>query len=193
MRSYPMSIRFPNPFSREASFDRLLVDSRARADTIMSWMCTFLFIVCFAVHPVNETLDALLIIGMPTFFLAWWFSQFYAGRLIIRIYMSSAFMVFTGLLIHQLAGDIEAHVAAFGLIGVLLFYRDWRCIAAATMSIYLHHLILGYAQTQGVNVFVFDDTHFWELFGQLVAYFLPFVGMMGFLSIWLRVDTVEKA
>ena len=37
--------------------------------------------------------------------------------------------------------------AAFGLIGVLLYYRDWRTIAAATVFIYVQHLVGGYAQT----------------------------------------------
>lgn len=82
--------------------------------------------------------------------------------------------------------------SAFGLIGVLLYYRDWRTILAATVVIYLHHLILGYAQALGAPIFVFDSNRFWLLFGLHVAYFLPFVGMMGYLAIWLRREGYES-
>ncbi|MFN2382555.1 MAG: diguanylate cyclase domain-containing protein, partial [Guyparkeria sp.] len=75
--------------------------------------------------------------------------------------------------------------------GVLLYYRDWRAIAMATLVIYLHHLILGYAQTAGVPVYVFDSDQFWPLFWIHVAYFLPFVLMMGYLSVWLRREGYE--
>ena len=85
-------------------------------------------------------------------------------------------------------GDIEAHFSAFGLVGMLLYYRDWRVILSATLFIYLHHLVLGYAQTLGVPIFVFDATNFWELFFMHVAYFLPFIAMMIYISISLRVE-----
>jgi diguanylate cyclase (GGDEF)-like protein len=105
--------------------------------------------------------------------------------------MASGFMIYTGLIIHQTGGDIEAHFSAFGLIGVLLYYRDWRTIVVATLVIYLHHLILGYAQSLGAPIYVFDNDRFWTTFGIHVAYFLPFIGMMVYLAIWLRREGYE--
>ena len=101
-------------------------------------------------------------------------------------------MVFTSLLIHQSKGDIEAHFSAFGLIGVLLYYRDWRTIAAATAFIYLQHLVGGYAQSLGMPVYVFDTGQFWFTFWLHVAYFLPFVSMMALLSIWLKNEALAQ-
>lgn len=179
-------------FVLEASYDDMLRPYREAADQIMLQMNLFLFVVCLALAPINNSFDALILIGVPTVALAYWFAKKHTGELVTRFFMASSFMIFTGLIIHQLNGDIEAHFSAFGLIGVLLYYRDWRTIVVATLVIYLHHLILGYAQTLGVPVYVFDDVNFWELFAIHVAYFLPFVGMMLYLSIGLRREGYEN-
>ena len=184
-----------NLFSRwlehEARFDVLLRTYRERADHIMIGMNAFLLAVCVALAPWYGTWLAVLTVGVPTLILAFILGTRYAGTLITRLYMAAAFMVFTGLIIHQSEGMTEAHFAAFGLIGILLYYRDWRTIAMATLVIYLHHLILGYTQTLGVPVYVFDGPEFWTLFWVHVAYFLPFIAMMIYLSIWLRREAYQ--
>jgi diguanylate cyclase (GGDEF)-like protein/PAS domain S-box-containing protein len=43
-----------------------------------------------------------------------------------------------------------------------------------------------------VPVYVFDTTDFWRKFVIHVAYFLPFIGMMAYLSIWLRREGFES-
>src|SRR5574343_1705454 len=178
-------------FMNESAYCPLLVPYRIRADRIMALVNVFLLMVCLGLAPMHDTWLAASAIGIPTTILGFWLSKNQAGSLLTRFFMSSAFMIFTGLIIHQSAGDIEAHFAAFGLIGVLLYYRDWRTIGAATLFIYLHHLVLGYAQSQGAPIYVFDEARFWTLFGLHVAYFLPFVGMMSYLAIWLRREGFE--
>ena len=175
----------------EAAFDPYLKPYRVRADQIMVMMNWFLMAVCLGLAPMNGTFLAALAIGMPTVLMALWLQRQYPGTLATRLFMASGFMVFTGLIIHQSAGEIEAHFSAFGLIGVLLYYRDWRTIVIATLVIYLHHLILGYAQTLGSPVYVFNNARFWTTFIIHVAYFLPFIGMMVYLSIWLRREGYE--
>ena len=175
----------------EAAFDPYLKPYRVRADQIMVMMNWFLMAVCLGLAPMNGTFLAALAIGMPTVLMALWLQRQYPGTLATRLFMASGFMVFTGLIIHQSAGEIEAHFSAFGLIGVLLYYRDWRTIVIATLVIYLHHLILGYAQTLGSPVYVFNNARFWTTFVIHVAYFLPFIGMMVYLSIWLRREGYE--
>jgi diguanylate cyclase (GGDEF)-like protein len=175
----------------EAAFDPYLKPYRIRADRIMVRMNWFLMVVCLGLAPMNGTFLAALAIGMPTVLLALWLERQYPGTLATRLFMASGFMIFTGLIIHQSAGDIEGHFSAFGLIGVLLYYRDWRTIVIATVVIYLHHLILGYAQTLGAPIYVFDNERFWTTFVIHVAYFLPFIGMMVYLSVWLRREGYE--
>ncbi|MFP4251453.1 MAG: diguanylate cyclase domain-containing protein [Guyparkeria sp.] len=186
-----MNASFLQQLQNETEFDWLLRPYRERADRIMLGMLLFLLAVCLFLVPLRDTLWSVLLIGLPTLALGLWLVRSHGGELVTRLFMASAFMVFTGLIIHQNAGDIEAHFSAFGLIGVLLYYRDWRTIAMATLVIYLHHLVLGYAQTIGVPVYVFDSDQYWPLFWIHVAYFLPFVLMMGYLSIWLRREGYE--
>ncbi len=172
--------------NNEAAFDALLKPYRVRADRIMVGMNWFLMVVCIVMVPMNNTLEAALVIGVPTLIMSIWLQRYYSGLLATRLFMACGFMIFTGLIIHQSAGDIEGHFSAFGLIGVLLYYRDWRTIVLATIVIYLHHLILGYAQTLGAPIYVFDNDRFWTTFVIHIAYFFPFIGMMVYLSIWLR-------
>lgn len=175
----------------EDRYDALLIPYRKNADRIMLGMNCFLLLVCFGLAPLRDTWLAVAAIGLPTLALGASLVMVSAGRLVTRIFMACAFMAFTGLIIHQTGGDIEGHFSAFGLIGVLLYYRDWRTIFAATVFIYLHHLVLGFAQTRGVAIYVFDSDLFWSTLAIHIAYFLPFVVMMGYLSIWLRREAYE--
>ena len=177
---------------QESAFDAGLWAYRVRADKIMVGMNGFLTMVCLTVAPLRDTWILAMLVAMPTLAMSLALVQQQSGALSTRLYMACAFMAYTALLIHQTGGDIEAHFAAFGLIGVLLYYRDWRTIAAATVFIYLQHLLVGYAQYRGWPVYVFDTSAFWPTFALHVAYFLPFVGMMAYLSVWLRIEACEQ-
>ena len=158
----------------------------------MVGMNMFLTLVCLAIAPIGDTWLAFFAIGVPTLGLSYGFMRYHSGKLITRLFMSCAFMAYTGLIIHQSGGDIEAHFTAFGLIAILLYYRDWRVILTATVFIYLHHLVLGYAQTLGVPIFVFDDSRFWLLFWLHISYFLPFIALLLYLSVMLRREGAES-
>ncbi|MDJ1182474.1 ATP-binding protein [Roseofilum casamattae] len=181
-----------NIFTNEIAFDPLLQPYRERADRIMVGMNFFLCLICIALIPLHHTEIAVLSIGMPTLLISVWLRYYHSGTLATRLFMACGFMIYTALIIHQNVGVTEAHFSAFGLIGILLYYRDWRTILAATVTIYLHHLILGYAQTLGCPIYVFANPHFWLMFCSHILYFLPFVGMMLYLSIWLRREGYEN-
>ncbi|MDJ0632695.1 MAG: ATP-binding protein [Xenococcaceae cyanobacterium MO_188.B29] len=170
----------------ESAFDSLLKPYRERADRIMVAMNIFLLLVCFAIAPLQNTFKAVWLIGVPTLLISIWLMLRHPGVLVTRLFMACGFMIYTGLIIHQNGGVTEAHFSAFGLIGVLLYYRDWRTIVTATIFIYLHHLVLGYAQTLGLPIYVFANSHFWVMFASHLTYFLPFITMMAYLSVWLR-------
>lgn len=112
----------------EDRYDALLTPYRKNADRIMLGMNCFLLLVCFGLAPLRDTWLAVAAIGLPTLALGASLVMVSAGRLVTRFFMACAFMAFTGLIIHQTGGDIEGHFSAFGLIGVLLCYRDWRTI-----------------------------------------------------------------
>ncbi|MDJ0705304.1 MAG: ATP-binding protein, partial [Leptolyngbyaceae cyanobacterium MO_188.B28] len=178
-----MALKF---LASEAAFDPLLRPYREHADQVMLGMNGFLTLVCLLLSPLHHTWIAAFGIGLPILLLSFWLVRRFPGSLVTRLFNASSFMIYTGLIIHQNGGATEAHFSAFGLIGVLLYYRDWRAIVVSTVVIYLHHLVLGYAQTQGAPIYVFASPDFWRMFVVHVIYFLPFVGMMSYLSIWLR-------
>ncbi|WP_161599886.1 GGDEF domain-containing protein [Roseibium sediminis] len=175
-----------NPFAHEKQFDDRLATYRRSADHIMVGTNVFLFLICLPFSWYSGEWLPTFLIGLPTLLLSIFLAHGANGQLVTRLFMGCAFMTFTGLYIHLSGGDIEAHFSAFGLIGILLYYRDWRVIVAATVFIYFHHLIVGLSQTFGMPVFVFDNPLFWTTFLLHVAYFLPFVGMMGYLAIAFR-------
>ena len=181
-----MSLYIYKIFAAETAFDPLLKPYRERADRIMVAMNIFLFLVCLALAPLQQTFTAVWLIGLPTLLLSVLLMSQYPGTLATRLFMACGFMIYTALIIHQNGGVTEGHFSAFGLIGVLLYYRDWRTIVTATIFIYLHHLVLGYAQTLGFPVYVFASPHFWVMFASHLTYFLPFITMMAYLSVWLR-------
>lgn len=170
----------------ETVFDPLLQSYRERADRIMVGMNIFLCLVCLALAPLHNTFQAIWLVGIPTLLISIILMLKQPGELVTRLFMACGFMIYTALIIHQNAGITEAHFSAFGLIGVLLYYRDWRTIIVATIFIYLHHLVLGYGQTLGLPIYVFASSHFWQMFGSHLTYFLPFITMMTYLAIWLR-------
>ncbi len=180
------------PLQLEATFDPTIHCYRERADKIMLGMSVFLLLCCTLIAALTSNWPALFAIGVPTTVLGTYLTYSLPGHLLTRLFMACAFMAFTGLIIHMFRGDIEAHFAAFGLIGILLYYRDWRVVGSATVFIYLHHLFLGLAQSYGAPIYVFDTPSFWSTFGLHVAYFLPFVGMMGYLAIALRQEAYES-
>ncbi|WP_168927412.1 diguanylate cyclase domain-containing protein [Nitrincola alkalilacustris] len=186
-----MLIRY---FEQESHFDSLLLPIRCRADRIMVLVSLFLFLVCLSLSPVYNSWGSALLIGLPTLLLVVWMGLRRSGQLWTRLVMAGAFMVYTGLIIHQMRGDIASHFSAFGLIAVLLYYRDWRTIISAVLVIFLHHAVLGFLEGFGVPVYVFGDQqeHWFHHLLVHFAYFLPFIGMMIYLSIWLRREGFES-
>ena len=117
--------------------DAYLKPYREKADLIMVWTNLFMTLVCLGVGAVQGHVGIALWVGLPTLLLSWLLWRTCPAELITRLFMGCAFMIYTSLLIHLSKGEIEAHFSAFGLIGVLLYYRDWRTIAMATVFIYL--------------------------------------------------------
>ena len=170
---------------READFDGLLRPIHEEADRTMLVMCGFLQLVCLTMAPLRGTWGAVLMIGSGTLALSWLLVRLHPGELLTRLYMGGAFMAYTGLIIHQMA-SLEGIFSIFGLIGCLLFYRDWRTIIMATVFIYLYLMTLGYVQVLGAPVYAFVSGTYWQNFGILVAGLLPFIVIMAYLAVALR-------
>ncbi|MEM7247303.1 MAG: methyl-accepting chemotaxis protein [Acidobacteriota bacterium] len=60
-----------------------------------------------------------------------------------RHVVAMAAMLHCALFIHVTGGRIESHFAVFGTIAYLSFYRDWKVVLTATITIALDHLARG--------------------------------------------------
>ncbi|MFN2382537.1 MAG: hypothetical protein ABR561_08325, partial [Guyparkeria sp.] len=92
-----MNASFNQRLQNETEFDQLLRPYRERADRIMFGMLLFLLVVCLFLAPLRDTLWSVLLIGLPTLALGLWLVRAHSGELVTRLFMASAFMVFTGL------------------------------------------------------------------------------------------------
>ncbi|ROZ78060.1 methyl-accepting chemotaxis protein [Ramlibacter sp. WS9] len=123
-------------------------------------------LVCVAFAPFTNTWLLALLIGAPALAVPWYVSSLHPTRLISRMVMAVAFMIFTGLIILQTRGDLEAHFSFFVMLAVLVAYCDWRPIVLAYGAIALHHLVFVLLQPSGMGLWVFNDGrglwgHFW--------------------------------
>jgi methyl-accepting chemotaxis protein len=66
-----------------------------------------------------------------------------AGATVTRHAIAFSQMLMSALLIHLTGGSIETHFHVFGSLAFLGFYRDWRVLATATVTIAVDHLLRG--------------------------------------------------
>ena len=141
------------------SEELLLQPVHARGDRIMAAICWVLCLLSFAFAPAYSTWLACLAVAVPVAALVTALARFYPGHLCTRLATAIAFMAYAGLFIHQMHGLIEMHFSVFVLLAFLLFYRDWRPIAVAAVTIAAHHYFFCHLQMQGWPVFVFPSGH----------------------------------
>ncbi len=97
------------------------------------------------------------IISLPTVLLGGYLTYTQGAALLTRLYMGAAFMVMTGLHIHQTHGLVEAHFGLFVLLATLLYYRDWRVIVVAAAIAVVHHLGFHVLQTMNTGVYLMPE------------------------------------
>ena len=110
-----------------------------------------------ALAPLRGTWWVAGIVSAVTTGGAWLAYRLAPGRLVTRMVIAVAFMVYSGLIIHQTGGMIEMHFHVFGALAFLLMYRDWRAPVAAAAAIAVHHVIANELQMRGIPLYVFAD------------------------------------
>ncbi|HSV71001.1 MAG TPA: methyl-accepting chemotaxis protein [Methylibium sp.] len=123
-------------------------------------------LVCLAFAAFTDTWLLAIAVGVPALAVPWWVSRAYPAAPFSRLVMAVAFMAFTGLIIEQARGDLEAHFSFFVMMAVLVAYCDWRPIVLAFVVIAIHHLVFVVLQPAGLGLWVFNDGrglwgHFW--------------------------------
>ena len=139
--------------------DELFADNWARVSRFMLYVLLGLGALAFALAPVHGTWLSAAIVTIPTVGLGTYLATNYGSAVITRLYMGAAFMVMTGLHIHQAHGMIELHFGLFVLLAILIYYRDFRVIIVATTVALLHHLSFYSLQALDFPVWIFPDAY----------------------------------
>jgi methyl-accepting chemotaxis protein len=108
-----------------------------------------LFVLSLSLAAWHESWRVAWLVGLPTVLLPSVMLWLAPHKLVTRLSVGAALMIFCALNIQQGHGMIELHFGIFALLALLLFYEDWRVIAAAATVIAVHHLLFTYLQAGG--------------------------------------------
>jgi len=102
-----------------------------------------------------HTFEEAFLVGLTTSAVAAYFARTQPGSLLTRLVIGAAFMVYSGLFIHQCRGVTELHFHVFASLAILGVYRDWRVIVVAASVIAVHHATFALLQWLGLPVYVY--------------------------------------
>ncbi|SEM73201.1 His Kinase A (phospho-acceptor) domain-containing protein [Stigmatella aurantiaca] len=131
-------------------------DTRRRVDAIFAWLMAgqwvFAIGLALALSPygwegstrtLHVHLHAALFLGgglsLLPILLAWW----HPGSVLTRHVVAVSQLLWSALLIHLTGGRIETHFHIFGSLAFLAFYRDWKVLLTATLTIGVDHFLRG--------------------------------------------------
>jgi methyl-accepting chemotaxis protein len=130
----------------------------AEADQLVVWTVIALAAVSLALSPIYKTWLAFAA-GLPPAAVAWWSYNRYRGTLRLRQTFAVALMLQCSVMIDQTHGLIEVHFVIVALIGLLMYYRDWRPLVTAASTTLVLHLAVGGLQMAGLPVHLFPCGH----------------------------------
>lgn len=177
----------------EAPAEQALTKVRERGDRIMMAVCWLMWLVSICFGFLHGEWTAALGVGTALALGATLLGRRFAGHLATRMGMAVIFMAYSGLLIHEAHGLIETHFSIFALLAFLLYYRDWRPVAVATMCVAVHHFVICELQMAGYRVWVFPMAHECDMVWVHASYVLLEAGMLVFLGEAIRREALEAA
>ncbi|GIV05216.1 MAG: methyl-accepting chemotaxis protein [Fimbriimonadales bacterium] len=179
---------------REFSIHRV----RAEWDQRFSWMLWAHFGAALLLAFWYRTFEEALLIGLTTSAIVAYFAKTQPGSLLTRLLIGAAFMVYSGLFIHQCRGVTELHFHVFASLAILGVYRDWRVIVTAAGTIAVHHATFALLQWLGLPVYVYTTnlnffilTLIHALFVVLESAILVWQSIQGYAE-WLQAQELSQ-
>ncbi|ADO75773.1 sensor histidine kinase [Stigmatella aurantiaca] len=131
-------------------------DAWRRVDAIFAWLMVGQWLsaifIALALAPygwngrtqaLHVHMNAALFLGgglsLLPILLVWW----HPGTVLTRHVVAISQMLWSALLIHLTGGRIETHFHIFGSLAFLAFYRDWKVLLTATLTIAADHTLRG--------------------------------------------------
>jgi two-component system, NtrC family, sensor histidine kinase HydH len=129
------------------------------------------------VHVYSAVLLGALISSLPLIL-----ARTHPGAPVTRYVIACAQMLWSALLIHLSGGRIETHFHVFGSLAFLAFYRDWKVLVPATLTVSADHLVRGLFWPESVygianpESWRFLEHAFWVVFEDVVLVMSCVVG-----------------
>ncbi|HEY9126596.1 MAG TPA: methyl-accepting chemotaxis protein, partial [Acidobacteriaceae bacterium] len=166
---------------------------RREGDRIMVAVLWLLWGVSFCFGFLYSTWLTWAVVGTGISLIGTGVARVWPGSLASRLTMSTGFMFYSALLIHQAHGATETHFGIFALLALLLFYRDWKPIVLASAVIAVHHEGFFLLQSAGVPVYVFSHTGMPMMVLIHAAYVIFEAAMLIVMANSLYRESVESA
>jgi methyl-accepting chemotaxis protein len=183
-----------SPAGADPSFQGVVHAGWQQGDRMLGTVLAAHFPLSVILAVISGSWIPALVIGGGTSGLAWFLTRQRPGALGTRLFVGAAFMIYSGLLIHQSGGLIEMHFHIFGSLAFLLVYRDWRVPVVAAAVIATHHVAFHLLQTSGVPVYVFPPEmgHGWGLVFLHAAFVVYETVVLVFMSLNLRAEADQS-
>lgn len=135
---------------------------------IFRYLLLVQFIVAIVIGFITNDLAPAFIFGLPIIVVPLLLTQLQPASLLCRISVAVGVQLMSALHIHQTFGLIEMHFQVFVLLAFLAYFRDWKTMAAGTLTVATHHIGFFVLQVQGTQVYVFEEGH--VTFGMLILH-----------------------
>ncbi|NSL54338.1 methyl-accepting chemotaxis protein [Uliginosibacterium aquaticum] len=182
-----------NPSAAQNSEQQALQAFRARADGLLAGVLGLLLLVCLGLAVANGSWLPALLLGVPALVVPLALIRLEPGGLIARLAVAAAFMIFSGLMIHQARGMIEAHFGIFVLLAFLVLYCDWKPPVFAAGLIAVHHVLFSWLQAGGLGVYVFPQPGTVGLVVLHAVYVVVETVVLCFVALRLRAMVLDAA
>jgi len=173
--------------------DRALQTMRTQGDRIMACICWLLCLFSAGFAPAYNTWIPCLCGAVPLAALVTLLALRRPGTLLTRLTVGFVFMSYAAIFIHQYHGLIEMHFSVFVLLAFLLFYRDWRPVCLAALTIAGHHLLFSQLQMRGFPIFVFPMGHSCSMVWVHAAFVAFQTACLVYLGEIIRKEALEQA
>jgi methyl-accepting chemotaxis protein len=171
---------------------RAAADQAHKADKLFLAVLWALFAMSLALGLVYDSLLLPLLAGLPFALVPSALIVAAPGRLVTRLSVAVALMLFCALNIHQAHGMTELHFGIFVLLAFLVCYQDWRVIIAAAATAAAHHLTFNYLQAWGYPTLCFTHPGLGIVLLH-AAYVVVEAAVLSYLAVRLRRETATVA
>ena len=153
-----------------------------QANRFFTFVVWGLFIFSLVLASWYDTWTEALFIGLPAALIPTLLANTQSTTAATRISFGISLMIFAALHIQQAHGMLEIHFGIFVSLAMLLYFRDWRPVLAAALTIAVHHVLFSYLQQSNSSIYVFENRNTFSIVMIHAAYVVVEAGLIIYLA-----------